>query len=174
MQRVLVTGASGAGKSTLAAKIAEVTGLPFIPTDPFYWEEDWQPAPENSVVKKADSVTAREEWVLDGNFDDQRHLVWQRADTVIWLDFPRWVIVTRAVRRNLGYLVSREPMWSGNRMTLPRAWSGIRHSFRSVAMKRRQYPGYAAEFPHLRVLRFGSPNQVDAWLRRVARGETEE
>jgi hypothetical protein len=39
------------------------------------------------VVKQADRVTAQQQWVLDGNFDDQRHFVWQRADTIVWLDF---------------------------------------------------------------------------------------
>lgn len=169
MQRVLVIGASGAGKSSLAARISKATGLPFKPTDDFYWKEDWQAASEASVVEQIDSVTARPQWVLDGNFDDQRHFVWQRADTIVWLDFPRAVILARAVKRNILLLLTQQPTWSGNRMTVRRAWSGIRHSFRSVDPKRELYPARLAELPHATILRFRSPRQVEKWLVTVGR-----
>jgi adenylate kinase family enzyme len=164
LNRVLVIGASGAGKSILAAKISAITGLPYTPTDDFYWQDNWQPASEESVIAAADRVTAQAQWVLDGNFDYQRHFVWQRADTVVWLDFPRWAIIMRAIRRNLRYLVSQQPMWSGNRITWRRAWSGIRHSYLSVGRKRKLYPSYLSEFPHLTVLRFRRPEEALGWL----------
>jgi adenylate kinase family enzyme len=172
MNRVLVIGASGAGKSSLAAKISAVSGLPYTPTDDFYWQDNWCPASEESVIAAADRVTAQTRWVLDGNFDDQRHFVWQRADTVVWLDFPRRIIVMRAIRRNLRYLVSQEPICSGNRMTWRRAWSGIRHSFRSVGLKRKLYPSYLPEFPHLTVLRFRRPEEASDWFASLIREES--
>ena len=162
--RILVIGASGAGKSTLARSISQAAGLPYVPTDHFYWQDNWQPAPEESVVEAIDLATSAGRWVLDGNFDDQRHLVWSRATTVVWLDLPGRITVARTVRRNLRYLITREPMWSGNRMNLRRFWSGVHHSLRSLGKKRRLYPAYLAQFPHLEVVRLRSPAQVKEWL----------
>ncbi len=164
MNRVLVVGCSGAGKSTLAAQISESTGLPYVPTDSFYWEADWKPTPVETIVTQLEDTISKRAWVLDGNFIDQRDRVWRQADTVIWLDLPRGRVLSRIVRRNVGWWFTRSITWSGNRMTWRRAWSGIRHSFRSHEKKRRAYPTYLREFPHLKILRFRSPAEVRLWL----------
>ena len=163
MKKVLVIGCSGVGKSTFAARVSEKTGLPFTATDPFYWKADWQLASPERVVERVDAVTQQAAWVLDGNFDDQRSLVWQRADTVIWLDYPLERVFRQVVKRNLGLWLSQKPTWSGNRMSWQRAWSGIRHSLRSFKLKRTEYPEYLAEFSHLHVLRFRHPSEADEW-----------
>ena len=52
MKRVLVIGCSGAGKSTLANQHSRQEGLPYFPTDPFYWEADWKATPIEMVVRR--------------------------------------------------------------------------------------------------------------------------
>ncbi len=164
MKRVLVIGVSGSGKSTLAQRLAGLTGLPYIATDPFYWEANWHTASEESVRRRVEAATAADTWILDGNFDGERALVWGRADTLIWLDLPLTVVLPRVAWRNVKLVLSQAPMWSGNRMTWRKAWSGIRHTLRSYNSKRRKYPGYIAEFPHLQVLHFYSPKEPVDWL----------
>lgn len=164
MKRVLIVGCSGSGKSTLAAQVAARTGLPFIPTDPFYWQAHWQPTPQDLIDERVRETISQPRWVLDGNFVGYRDLVWQRADTMIWLDFPRWRVLVRLLKRNLGWWLTRKPVWSGNRMTLRQAWSGLRHALRSHGEKQRTYPGFLADFPHLDVVHFQQPEAVDRWL----------
>ena len=164
MKKVLVIGCSGVGKTTLAARVSQKTGLPFTATDPFYWRAHWQLASTESVVHSVDEATRRPAWVLDGNFDGQRELVWRRADTIVWLDYPLWRVLPQVVTRNLGLWLSQKPTWSGNRMTWKRAWSGVRHALRSHELKHRNYPAYLSEFPNVRVLRFRHPGEADAWL----------
>ena len=31
------------------------------------------------------ALTNAPSWVMDGNFDDLREIVWARADTIVWL-----------------------------------------------------------------------------------------
>ena len=164
MRRVLVIGVSGAGKSTLAKRIAERTTLPYVATDPFYWEPGWRCAAAQQVRQKVDEATSSETWVLDGNFDEQRALVWRRADTVIWLDFPLAVVLRRVCYRNFKWAITQEVTWSGNRMSLGRAWSGVRHCLCTYGRKRRDYPRYLAAFSHLHVLHFRSPSVLAEWL----------
>lgn len=164
MKRVLVIGCSGSGKSTLAAQIAERTGLPFIPTDPFYWEANWQPASRVTTDQRVHEVASRPRWALDGNFVGYREVVWQQADTIIWLDYPLWLVLSRLVKRNVGWWLTRKPVWSGNRMTVRQAWSGIRHALRCHREKRRTYPDYLAGFPDHTVLRFQTPDASRHWL----------
>jgi adenylate kinase family enzyme len=116
MKRVLVVGVSGSGKSTLAEHLARRTGLPYIATDPFYWEAGWQPASGEQVRTRVATATAADAWILDGNFDAERAFVWDRADTLIWLDLPLAVVLPRVAWRNVKLVVSKAPTWFGNQI----------------------------------------------------------
>lgn len=121
MNRVAVIGNSGAGKSTLAAVLSERTGLPHIASDPFYWEHDWQAVAPEEVRQRVTEATVGNAWIIDGNFVSERDIVWVRADTVIWLDYPLPLVLWRVCRRNLGWFLTRQATWSGNRMSWRRA-----------------------------------------------------
>ena len=60
-------------------------------------------------------VVAGDGWVVDGNYSVVRDLVWDRADTVVWLDLPRLVVVRRITTRSIRRVVWREELWNGNR-----------------------------------------------------------
>ncbi len=164
MQRILIIGASGSGKSTLAQRVSARLGIPYFATDPFYWDTDWKPVPMEQVREKLNSVLAQNAWVLDGNFDDERNLLWNSADCIVWLDYPLPLVLTRVIIRNLGWVIRREVTWSGNRMSFKRAVSGIRHSVRSVRGKRAVYPGYIAALQGGNVHQFHTNRQTEAWL----------
>lgn len=164
IKRIIVLGCSGSGKSTLAPVLAARLALPYLATDRVYWTADWRPVPQAEVRTWAHAATAAEAWVLDGNFDAERDLVWGRADLAVWLDLPLATTAWRVTRRNLGWWLSRASVWGGNRMTLVKALTGIRHTLRSHALKHRTYPAQLAEFPHLQVVRITAPRQLAAWL----------
>jgi adenylate kinase family enzyme len=164
VKKILVIGCSGVGKSTFAVQIAEKTDLPFTLTDPFYWKPNWQLASIETVIELVDAATQQETWVLDGNFDDWRGIVWQRADMVIWLDYPLWRILFQVCTRNFGLWATQKPTWSDNRMTWNGAWTGVRHAWRSHKLKLAKYPGYLAEFPGVQQLRFKHPREASKWL----------
>lgn len=168
MQRILVIGTSGSGKSTLARAIAGRLDLLYTPTDPFYWKAGWRPASSERVGACLEAVLADDAWILDGNFDDRRDQVWGRADCIIWLDLPWSLTVWRVAIRNVRWVLSREPVWSGNVMTWRRAWSGIRHAAMSHSMKRRLYPHWLAEAAVPRVWHFKTDREVAAWLKQLA------
>ena len=165
LKKVLVIGCSGVGKSTFAKCLSQQTGLPYVATDPFYWEADWQLATTENVVKRVEQVTLQDAWILDGNFDAQRDLVWQRADTIIWLDYPLSQVAFQVTKRNLGLWLNQKSTWSGNRMTWARAWSGIRHALKSHSLKRENYPLLLNDVSHLQVFHFKRSEEATNWLK---------
>ncbi len=169
MKRILVIGTSGSGKSTLAQQIAQRLGLPYVPTDPFYWEPDWKVASPGRVAALLSIALAEPAWVLDGNFDDRREQVWPLAECIVWLDLSWSITIGRVIARNLGWAWTRQPIWSGNRMTWRRALSGVRHAVRSHGLKRRQYPGYLAELGGPQILHFTRSRDVQDWLEALIR-----
>lgn len=168
VKRILIVGTSGAGKSTVAKKVAAQMSLDYYASDDFYWQHDWEPAPVDQVNRLLDAILVKPSWVLDGNFEDRWQDVWNRADQIVWLDYSLPRVLWQVASRNLGWFLSRRLVWSGNRMTLHRAISGIRHSLRSHGRKRRAYPQYIAQLRHDRVVRLSSRQQTDAWVSSLA------
>jgi adenylate kinase family enzyme len=102
VKRVAVVGSGGAGKSRLAIAIGERTGLPVVHLDPLFWRAGWTAAPEEESRRALQEVIAADRWVLDGNFLTDPPAVdprFDRADTLIWLDPPRWKCMWRVLSR---------------------------------------------------------------------------
>jgi len=164
MIRVLVVGTSGAGKTTVPRMIAARVGLTHYASDDFYWQRGWQPAPIDRIDRLLDDVLARPSWVLDGNFEHRWEDVWNQADQIVWVDYSLPRVLWQVGSRNIVWLLSRRSVWSGNRMTLRRAISGIRHALRSHGRKRSAYPQYIARRRHGNVVRLSSRPQTEAWI----------
>jgi hypothetical protein len=161
-KRILVIGASGSGKSTYAQMAADKLNLTYIATDPFYWDIDWQLVPDAVVRERVAEALQHPDWVMDGNFDDLRELVWQQADCILWLNLPFLTVLYRVITRNLRWWVTKEAVWSGNRMTLKHGISGVRHAMKSYWKKKRDYPAWLQEVPN--VIIFSTSRQGRKWL----------
>jgi adenylate kinase family enzyme len=101
MRRVLVIGCGGAGKSTLSRQLSAVTGLPLIGLDRAYWRSGWVEPPKEEWRAIVAGLAAEPAWVMDGNYSGTFDLRMPRADTVVWLDYPRTTCLRRVVLRVL-------------------------------------------------------------------------
>lgn len=158
---MLVVGASGSGKSTLARRVADTLSVPYIELDELHHGPGWVPRP--TFVADVDAATAAPAWVVDGNYSAVRDLVWARADTVVWLDLPRWLIEWQLVRRTAERLLLRRELWNGNRerwRDLPRADHPIRWSWRKHPIYRQRYGA-----------RFADPTTSQTCIRLRSRRE---
>ena len=117
MRRVSVVGNSGSGKTTFGRRLSELLRVPFVELDSLHHLPDWQPIDPPLFVARVREMTDEEGWVIDGNYRAvvSDGPVWERADTVIWLDMPTRVHMYRVVRRTLRRVVTREELWNGNR-----------------------------------------------------------
>ena len=168
MPRIIVIGTTGSGKTTLAREVARRLDLPHGEQDAWYHEPGWRAAPLERFRAQVEAFTAGPGWVMDGNYSKARDIGWARADTLVWLDYPAWVVYPRLVRRTLRRVLRREELWNGNR----ESWRGafldpegpLRWFWRTHWRRRRETPGLAAGFPHLHLVRLRSPGEAQRWL----------
>src|SRR6185437_5351687 len=99
VRRVSVVGNSGSGKSTLARELAASLGVPHLELDSVYHQPGWEPLPEDEFRRLVTAKTNEDGWVIDGNYSALRSIVWAHADTVVWLDPPRWTVMRRVAWR---------------------------------------------------------------------------
>ncbi|MCK9926938.1 adenylate kinase [Frankia sp. Mgl5] len=167
MRRVLVVGASGAGKSTLARNVAESLKVPHVELDALYHGPGWVPRP--AFRADVDEITGAPGWIVDGNYAAVRELLWARADTVVWLDLPRWLVEWQVVTRTARRIVCRTTLWNGNRerwRELPRASHPIRWGWRKHGEYRTRYGARFADPLNggKELVRLRSRREVRRWV----------
>lgn len=155
-RRIVVLGVSGVGKSTVARELARVVDGPHVELDAIQHGPGWTPPPAEEFRARVAAATAGPAWVVDGNYIDlTADVVWHRADLIVWLDLPLWVVVPRIVRRSTGRIVRRTVLWNGNREGLDALFG--RDSLVPWALRARRR--HHAEYPG-RMARAGVP-----WVR---------
>jgi len=101
MRKALVLGCSGSGKSTFASKLGEVTGLPVIHLDSFYWKPGWIAATEEEWDQIIDNLVKLDTYIMDGNYARTLPKRLVDADAVYYFDFPRSLCIYRVIKRRI-------------------------------------------------------------------------
>jgi adenylate kinase family enzyme len=109
MRRVIVIGCAGAGKSVFSRRLGERLGLPVTHLDRLYWRPGWQEPPRDEWRRTIDELVRGDQWLIDGNYSGTLETRLRAADTVIWLDMPRRVCLSRVVKRWATHPFRRRP-----------------------------------------------------------------
>jgi adenylate kinase family enzyme len=177
-QRIVVVGATSSGKSTLAERLAQKLNLNYIELDALYWKAGWVGSSEDEFREKVKAATENTGWVVAGNYGVSRDIVWPRAEAVIWLDYPFFLILGRLLRRIWIRWRTKELLWGTNREPLwihLKLWSKdslINWLFQTYWKRKRTYPKFFAqrEYSHLIVFRFTKPRDMEAWYEKLKAG----
>ena len=169
-RRILVAGTSGAGKSTLALQLSELLDLPYVELDALFHGPGWTPRPQFEAEVAA--FSSGPAWVCEWQYRSVRQLLLQRADTLVWLDYSRSVVLGRVIRRTVRRRILNQELWNGNRE--PGLWHAFTHREGIVRWacdthtpNRLRLAGIEAEPGHLQVIRQRTPSQTAGWLEML-------
>lgn len=92
-----------AGPTTLARELAPLLGLPLVHMDQLGWQAGWVETEKAELIARLAEVVTRDEWLIEGNYGSTLGPRLERADTVIYLDFPITLCLSRLTRRIISH-----------------------------------------------------------------------
>lgn len=122
MKRIAIIGTSGAGKTTLAKELSSKLNIPAYELDNLFWLSEWQHVDLNSFAEKVGSIVEKDSWIICGNYSKVREIIWDKADTIIWLDYPFLLCFFRNLIRSLKRIFTKEQCCNGNYETMSRTF----------------------------------------------------
>ena len=165
MRRVLVIGSPGAGKTTLSTRLAARLGVPVHYLDLHHWEPGWKYRDSAQAREAVYAIAETPEWVMDGNFAETFDLRMPRADTLLWLDYPRATCIRRILARTIkDYGTQKPDLPEGcaekfDASLLRFTWSFPKESRPLIVTGLERFGG------HLRVVRLCNDRDVAAFAR---------
>lgn len=168
-RRVHVIGTSGSGKTTVAEALADKLGIRHIELDAIHWQPGWIELPNEELIERVSEAVQEDAWVIDGNYRVVRQLLWDRVDTIVWLDMPFIPVFLRMLWRTIRRIVTREELWNTNtegidaligQDSMP-LWVIKTHK-----MRREEYPPLLAspELNHVDIKVFRSLKKANNWI----------
>jgi adenylate kinase family enzyme len=168
--RIQVIGTSGSGKTTLAVNLAKSLGVEYLELDSLHHQANWTPLPEREFRTRVAEFAAAPHWVIDGNYSITRDILDERITHLVWLDYPRWFVMLRLLRRTLWRVISKKELWNGNRESAKNLLSRdaernvLLWSWSTHARNRKRYEDLFAALPEVTKIRIGSPFRVSRLL----------
>ena len=113
--KIIIVGVSASGKSTFARKLAKKTNLPVIFMDSLMWNAGWSYIGDEETLKKLEQASLANQWIIEGYITKSaRNFVFDRADTIIYLDYSPLVSSWRYIKRCLKHRKSARPELDGS------------------------------------------------------------
>jgi hypothetical protein len=115
-----------------------------------------------------------ESWILDTAYGKWLDVPLERVEVIVALDYPRWLSLSRLVRRTAGRVLDGRQICNGNRESLRNALSQnsmIVWHFTSFPRKRARIRQWSTARTGPEVIVFRTPGETERWLRNLpARG----
>lgn len=168
MRRIAVIGCPGAGKTELSRRLNAITGLPLIHLDRLYHDGRFDYRRNRSAWRqRVQELVHEPAWLIDGNYRSTFDIRLPAADTIIFLDYPTWLCLSRAIRRRLHFRTRVRP-------DMPASWReqlGFSFLHFILQFRRRQAPELRRRLAELasdrQVIILKSPRQAEHLLTEL-------
>lgn len=137
IEKIVIVGNAGGGKTTLSRKLASFHNLPLIHVDSIQFLPGMKIRHFPESIKMLIEIQDQSAWIIDGygplDIIEKR---FERADRIVFIDFPLWRHYWWCAKRQV------QNFWS-RRIELPEgcselSWSHTLKLFRSLSIVHRQ------------------------------------
>ncbi|MEH7236807.1 topology modulation protein [Bacillus sp. JJ1562] len=105
MKKIMVIGISaGVGKSTFAQQLGNKMGIDVYHLDSYFWKPGWVEASHEEFTEAQERILAKGSWIIDGNYSNTFELRTKQADTIVYLELPRYQCLYRVLKRYVKHI----------------------------------------------------------------------
>ena len=159
----------------LSRTLAERLSLPHIELDPIRQAH----ANDAEFIRRVKALTAGPAWIVDGHYRLVREDIWQRAETIVWLNYPLGLVLFRLLGRFAGKfgVASRDARTGKGEAAVsspPASWARRFGRLARTVRERREYRELlaAAARRGAALVELRSDSETRAWLRSLDRAES--
>jgi adenylate kinase family enzyme len=114
-KKIVIVGVSAVGKSTFARELSTKTKLPLTHMDAVMWKPGWNYVGDDATVRELERASSDNEWIIEGYISKgARQFVFDRADTIIYLDYSPMIAARRYIQRWLRHRKTPRPELEGS------------------------------------------------------------
>ena len=88
MNRIMVVGSPGSGKSFFSTELSKKLNIPLYHLDNIWWNKDKTHISREEFDAKLKEIINKDKWIIDGDYSRTYSLRMEKADTIIFLDYP--------------------------------------------------------------------------------------
>jgi adenylate kinase family enzyme len=164
-KRIVIVGVSASGKSTFARKLSEKAKLPFFLMDAIMWNPGWQYIGDEATVEKLEEIGSKEEWIIEGYISTEaRTFLFERADIIIYLDYPPVVATFRYLKRWWKHRKSPRPELEGSPEKFD--WKFLKLVWtKGEAISLNRFLAQVQD--QSKLIRFTSPKQAETFIKNI-------
>ncbi|MGN6104427.1 MAG: AAA family ATPase, partial [Kofleriaceae bacterium] len=153
-----------------ARQISGRLGLRYVEIDGLFHGPNW--TPRSSFEQDVRDFADHDAWVIEWQYRAARPLLAARAELLLFLDYPRAMVMRRVIARTVRRRIRRTRLWNGNvepplRTIFSDPEHVIRWAWSSHARTRESVLELARARPELPIVRVVDQRQTDAWMRRI-------
>ncbi|MFJ1543403.1 topology modulation protein [Micromonospora chalcea] len=164
MDRIAIIGCGGSGKSTVARELARILDAPLTHLDATYYDEHWNPLPQDEFAAQQEKLVAGERWIIEGNYAGTLPIRLAAADTVIFLDLPAMTCLWGIAQRRWRYRGGQHQDGVYDRIT----WNFVRYILGYRRTMRPRVQNLIQEHgPHVRLITLTSRRQAAQLVKRI-------
>ena len=113
--KILIVGVSASGKSTLARTLANKLDVPLMHIDALMWKPGWEYIGDEKTLQLLKERAATDKWIIEGYIEKEaRPFVFERADSIIYLDYPGTISAWRYLKRWWKHRIHPRPELPGS------------------------------------------------------------
>lgn len=174
MKKIMICGSIGAGKTTLAKALSKKLNIAHTELDSVYWLPGWQMRPAEQMQELINKTTSVDRWIICGNFNAFKELTRDRADTIIWLDYPFLICFWQALKRSIRNIKTHQKCCNGNQDTWRRLFfsknSILLWLIRTFRRRNKRYETMMQDpfYKNKAFIRLKSRKEAEKWLAGLA------
>lgn len=175
MNRIMIIGFCGCGKSTLARRLGEILNIEPTHMDALHWLPNWVESTREHKRKLLAPILRRDRWIVDGSY---KNILYEerieKADTIIFLDFNRFLCLWRVIKRRIMYNGKTRPdMGAGCKERID--WWFFKWVVWNGRKKRKRFYREIEQIrntdPNKQIYIFRRPKKLETFLKEIERND---